>query len=607
MTTSINDKPGARATMRAISTAMRIGFQAAPSRMIGLAFFEVIGEFTGPAQAWGFKLLTDAVVHGSRSDGLRAAALIAIAQVLSDGITWTMLSFLMAVRERVGQAMDRQLIDLAMGVPGIEHYERPDYQNELRLLRQQRGSLANIPDATISNVGLMVRGATTLGLLIAIHPALALLPVFGIPSVVFGGITERRRQRLNDRVIERARKYGWLYAAATNRNVGKELRVLSAGGAVRRRHDELSREVTDEITKNSAGTEALVGLGWLIFSFGFVAAIVLVAHQVTIGKATPGDLILTLTLANQINNQLTGAVGIVTFMLNSARVGARFVWLSDFAKRARDAVVPASPVALPETLRDGIVFTDVSFRYPGTEVDVLSGVDLRIPSGSTVALVGDNGAGKSTLIKLLCRFYEPTTGRITIDGLAFTDVDPTEWRTRMAAGFQDFAKFELLAQTSVGVGDLPCLEDTAAVRDALDRASALDVLDDLPNGLDTQLGRTFEGGVELSGGQWQKVALGRAMMREHPLLLLLDEPTSALDPQTEHALFERYAGAARRVSAQVGAITVLVSHRFSTVRMADEIIVVNGGRIEEHGSHAQLMANNGLYAELYELQARAYR
>jgi ATP-binding cassette subfamily B protein len=294
-------------------------------------------------------------------------------------------------------------------------------------------------------------------------------------------------------------------------------------------------------------------------------------------------------------------------MLRSARVGHRFVWLSDYARDAERRVVPASPVALPDRLCEGIVFDHVSFRYPGTDVDVLHDVNVRLAAGTTVAMVGDNGAGKSTLIKLLCRFYEPTTGRILVDGVPLADVDPVAWRARMAAGFQDFAQLELVARTAVGVGDLPCVDDSTAVTSALERASALDVVDDLPSGLDQQLGRTFEGGVELSGGQWQKVALGRAMMREHPLLLLLDEPTSALDPQTEHALFERYAGAARRVGTQVGAITVLVSHRFSTVRMADEIIVVNDGRIEEHGTHDALIANAGLYAELYELQARAYR
>ncbi len=442
---------------------------------------------------------------------------------------------------------------------------------------------------------MIVRSITTIGLLAAIHPALILLPVFGVPAIVFGGVAERRRRRLQEQVIERARLYYSLYATATERELGKELRIFGVREQLLARHDDLSREVSNEVVANENGTHALTGLGWIVFALGFIAAI------------TAGDLVLTLSLAQQINNQLTGAVGIVSFMMRSARVGHRFVWLSDYAQRATAAVVPAAPVDLPDQLHDGIVFDHVSFRYPGTDVEVLRDVSIRFAAGSTVAMVGDNGAGKSTIIKLLCRFYEPTEGRILVDGIPLSDVDPIAWRERMAAGFQDFAQFELSALQAVGVGDLPHIDNRVAVQGALGRASALDVIEDLPDGLSTQLGRTFEGGVELSGGQWQKVALGRAMMRDHPLLLVLDEPTSALDPQTEHALFERYAGAAQRVGAEVGAITVLVSHRFSTVRMADQIVVINDGCVAERGSHRELVNMNGLYAELYELQARAYR
>ena len=601
------DKPGLRATWRSIRVAMRVGFRASPSRMIGLTVLRVLTEFTGPLQAYAFKLLTDAFVAGDRSSGIRAAVLIAGAQVVGDGMSWLQVGFLMGLRERVGQAMDRELIDLAMGVPGIEHYERPDYQDELEMLRQERGQLANIPDATISNVGLIVRSVTTIALLAAIHPSLALLPAFGIPAVVFGGVAERRRRRMQERVIERARLYYSLYYTATERELGKELRVFGVREPLLARHDALSVEVTREVVRSEAGTDALTGAGWLVFALGFIAAIALVAHRVQTGQATPGDLVLTLSLAQQINNQLTGAVGVVSFMMRSARVGHRFVWLSDYAHAATATVTPLAPVTLPDHLTEGIVFDHVTFRYPGTDVDVLHDVNIAFRAGSTVAMVGDNGAGKSTIIKLLCRFYEPTSGQILVDGVALRDVDPVAWRERMAAGFQDFAQFELLAQQAVGVGHLAQVDDADAVTGALGRASALDVVDDLPDGLATQLGRTFEGGVELSGGQWQKVALGRAMMRDRPLLLVLDEPTSALDPQTEHALFERYAGAAQRVGAEVGAITVLVSHRFSTVRMADQIVVINDGRVAEHGSHRDLVAEDGLYAELYELQARAYR
>jgi len=223
-----------------------------------------------------------------------------------------------------------------------------------------------------------------------------------------------------------------------------------------------------------------------------------------------------------------------------------------------------------------------------------------------VAIVGENGAGKTTLVKLLSKFYEPTAGRILVDDVDLAAMPTAEWRTRLAGAYQDFFRFELLARQSIGVGDLPRLDDEAAVLAATERAGADDVVTRLDAGLHTQLGRAWPEGVDISFGQWQKVALARGFMRDEPLLLVLDEPTAALDAETEHALFERYTAAARR-SASNGRIVVLVSHRFSTVRMADLIVVLDGARVAEVGSHDELMAAGGLYAELYAIQAAGYR
>jgi ATP-binding cassette subfamily B protein len=250
---------------------------------------------------------------------------------------------------------------------------------------------------------------------------------------------------------------------------------------------------------------------------------------------------------------------------------------------------------------------DLHFQYPGSATPVLDGVSLLLPAGSVVALVGENGAGKTTLVKLLTGMYAPTAGRIMVDAADLGRMDPGQWRARTSAAFQDFARLELLAREAVGVGDLPRLEEREAVGTALERAGAGELRGRLPDGLETQLGRDWEGGTELSGGQWQKLALARAMMRDAPLLLILDEPTASLDAEPEHALFERYARASRRSAASAGTVTVLVSHRFSTVRMADLIVVLENGRVQEMGDHGALMSAGGLYAELYELQAQAYR
>jgi ATP-binding cassette subfamily B protein len=279
----------------------------------------------------------------------------------------------------------------------------------------------------------------------------------------------------------------------------------------------------------------------------------------------------------------------------------RLAWLEDYAA----SLTATADRRAPARLADGLRLENVSFAYPGTERLVLDGVDLTLPAGAVVALVGENGAGKSTLVKLLCKLYEPTSGRILADDVPLSRLKADEWRARLSGAFQDFFRFELVARQAVGVGDLPRLDDAPAVSAAVERAGAADVVARLPRGLDTQLGPTWPDGVEVSFGQWQKLALSRGFMREGPLLLVLDEPTAALDAETEHALFERFAEAARGQGR--GRVTVLVSHRFSTVRMADVIVVLDGAKVREVGSHEELMGRRGVYAELYGIQAAAYR
>ena len=276
-------------------------------------------------------------------------------------------------------------------------------------------------------------------------------------------------------------------------------------------------------------------------------------------------------------------------------------WLEDYAS----GVTTTANQLAPARLTEGIRFDHVSFAYPGTDRLVLDDISLELPAGAVVAIVGENGAGKSTLVKILAKMYEPTAGRILIDRTDLALISAVSWRTRLAGAFQDFFSFEFRARHSVGVGDLPRLDDETAVATAVTRAGADDVIARLPQGLDTQLGPTWPDGVEVSFGQWQKLALARGFMRDRPVALVLDEPTAALDAETEHALFERYA-AALRGPDRSGGITILVSHRFSTVRMADLIVVLDGARLVEMGTHDALMAKRGQYAQLYSIQAAAY-
>jgi ATP-binding cassette, subfamily B, bacterial len=317
--------------------------------------------------------------------------------------------------------------------------------------------------------------------------------------------------------------------------------------------------------------------------------------------APPGDVLLVLAAGSRLSMYIGATVGEIGFLRGIWLDGARrLAWLEDYAA----SLVANADLGVPGRLREGIRLEHVSFAYPGTDKLALDDVTLDLPAGSVVAVVGENGAGKSTLMKLIARMYEPTSGRILIDDLPLDRIAAESWRTKLAGAFQDFFRFEFRARHSVGVGDVPRLDDEAAVVTAVARAGATEVISQLGEGLDTQLGPTWPSGVEVSFGQWQRVALARGFMRDRPLVLVLDEPTAALDAETEHALFERYASAATTAD---GRLTILVSHRFSTVRMASLIVVLQGARVVEVGSHEELVARGRQYAELYEIQAAAYR
>ncbi len=340
------------------------------------------------------------------------------------------------------------------------------------------------------------------------------------------------------------------------------------------------------------------------FLVGYVGAIVLVTRQAANGTASVGDVAMTAVLAGQILTLVTGSAELTQWLLRTLTAAAKYLYLEQVAETHYSGTGTAM---VPARLTSGIRLEEVSYRYPGRSEPTLHGLTMDLPAGTTVAIVGDNGAGKTTLVSLLAGLCRPTEGRILIDGTDLAALDPEAWRLRISAGFQDYARFEFTLQRAVGIGKLSSLDDEPAAAAALDRAGAADLAARLPAGLQTQLGPSWPDGIDLSGGQWQKLAIGRAMMRTSPLLLLLDEPTAAIDAETEHALFARWTQAARQVRQRSGAITVLVSHRFSTVRMADLILVLRDGATCERGSHDELMRAGGLYAELFELQARAYR
>jgi ATP-binding cassette subfamily B protein len=592
-----------REALRSAAWLLRMSWRQHRAKTVASLILVLLGAVAAPLMALGLKWLTNAAVAGDATAAAWAGVAVATCAigVLTLGHFAHIAYF--ELSEINTLATEERLIALANGSAGIEHQERAEFADKIAVLEQEVFQIQNGFYAVLSLSSLAVAMALT-GLLLAfVNPVLLLLPLVAIPPLITGRRAQLALDRAREETAQDTRLALHLFRLSTAAGPAKELRVFGLQDEIRRRHRRLWEKTTRRLWRAQLEAMVLRAAGQLVFAAGYVAGVLLVVNDAIAGQRSVGDVVLAITLAAQVNQQVAAAVSLLTDLQRIARAHARFEWLERYVS---DREPPPAHAPVPERLSAGISFRDVAFAYPGTDRMVLEGVNLELPAGSTVAIVGENGAGKSTLVKLLCRFYEPTAGSIVIDGTPLDSIPVPDWRARIASGFQDFARFEFVARRTVGVGDLPLLDEEPAVMGALGRAQATDVVGRLEHGLATQLGKTYTDGTELSGGQWQKLALGRAMMRELPLLLVLDEPTSALDAEAEHALFERYAEGARRVGAAAGGITVLVSHRFSTVRMADLIVVVADGRVLEAGPHARLMRNKGLYAELYKLQAAAY-
>ncbi len=587
-------------------TVFSLGWRAAPRWVLYTA-----AVLIGAAVAWllypvGLALVVNAAVK--HQAGRLAAGIAALAVLYA--ISWT-LSMLAGtsgaiLSDQTSVYVTARVAELANAVSRVEHLERPSYRTELDLLAQNLRPLANGARQMLVVLQIVVRTVGLVVILALIFPPLGALPVFGLAPVLGERLSVRIRQRADERLAPERRLADALFELGTSASAAKELRVFGAVGPLRSRHQALS----EAISAGTARAALLGGLagaaGWLVFAAAFVGGIAIVVVRAAHGHASVGEVVLAVTLIQRAQLQIGQAAASTGQLLTSTRTAERLLWLERYAaedlrvRRSRRQTPP------PDGLRDGIRLADLSFGYPPDGTAVLEGVDLHLPAGAAVALVGENGAGKTTLVKLLGGMYEPTAGEVLIDGVSLADIDLDAWRARTAATFQDFVRFELLARETVGVGDLPRIDDETALSAAVSRADAGAVIGDLRSGLETPVGRSFTDGQDLSGGQWQRLALARGMMRELPLLLILDEPTASLDAITEAALFERYL-AARTLASRSGAITLLVSHRFSTVRTADLIVVLEHGRVTAAGDHASLMREGGLYAELFELQAQGYR
>lgn len=581
---------------------LRVSWRLHPVPTAGLVGLRVAWVAITPVLALALRSTVDAFVRGDTRGAaiaaVAAAAAYAVGRYLHD-YEYTLEGL---VADRLGVLHIRRHVDeLLAGLDGLDHVERTDLLDRVTVLRGASWQLNHAPWQAVAALTDLIRLGILLALLAAVSPWLLPLLGFAAAPLWFDQRGQRTVVAAETRTAEAYRLQRHLFNLATEPAGGKELRVSGAADEIaRRQRDAWDEAVRGRFQARIRSAVWTLG-GWTLFTAGFAAGLALLIDRTARGQASVGDLVLAVTVAMTLRGAIQDTLTAISYTTAGRTLVEPLLWLRDHASAARTGGLPA-----PKRLHDGITLDRVGFTYPGTARPALQDISCHLPAGSVIAVVGEFGSGKTTLVKLLTKLYAADAGRISIDGTDLAELSTADWRRRIGAAFQDFGRFPIRFGETVGIGDLPRLDDTGRIADAVHAADAQVLIDRLPDGLRTQLGRRF-GGVELSEGQWQRTALARASMRTEPLLFVLDEPTASLDAPSEHDIFERYLVRARTLAERTGAITVVVSHRFSTVAGADRILVLHEGRLAEEGTHDELRAAGGRYATLYGIQETTYR
>lgn len=593
--------------------ALALVWKASWSGTVLIAALTLLAAFLPIAVAWVGKLIIDAVVAArAASPGLARDAAIAHAThwVLAE---LALVAASLVVERAAG--LVRQIIGARLGLTisitvlekalqlDLRHFENSETHDKLLRARREASSR---PLSLVQQTLVVVRSALTLagyaGLLIAFSP----WAVFGLfLAAVPAFISEARFSQLAYQMLNRrsadARKQIYLEYLLTSDDHVKEVKLFELGPVILDRYKLIAGRLQAEDRRLSTRRTIWTTLLSLLSTAAFYACYVAVALATIVGRLSLGDMSLYLMAFRQ---------GQSTFQVALTALGGMYednlylTNLFEFLAIPTEQPTPRSTIlspSLPSQQGEGIRFERVGFKYPDAQDWALRDISLTIPRGQSLALVGENGAGKTTFIKLLTRLYTPTEGRIFLDGVDLSEWAEADLRRRIGVIFQDFSQYQFIVRENVGFGSVRHLDDDARLWRAIDRAGARELVASLSGGLEAQLGRWFFEGAELSGGQWQKVALARAFMREEADVLVLDEPTAALDATAEHAVFERFRALAR------GRTSIIISHRFPTVRMADRILVLEHGRIIEQGTHAELVNAGRQYAKLFALQAEGYQ
>ena len=480
----------------------------------------------------------------------------------------------------------------------LAHFEDADFYDKLERARRQTtgrmvlmsqvfGQAQNVITIVSFGIGLVVYAPWLIALLI-----LALVPAF-LGEAHFNA----QSYSLTYAWTPERRELDYLRYTGASDETAKEVKIFGLNDFLTERYRTLADAfylANRSLTVRRAGWGAILAA---VGSLGYYVAYAVIVFRTVRGDFTVGDLTFLAGSFGRLRSLLEG------LLTSFSTVAGQALYLDDlfsFFEITPQVASPATPRPFPDPIQEGFTFENVGFRYPGAERWILRDLSFHLRAGEALALVGENGAGKTTLVKLLARLYDPDEGRILLDGHDLRDYDLADVRANIGVIFQDFVRYHLTAAENIAVGRIAEREDRPRIEDAAERSLADSVIEKLPEGYEQVVGRRFKTGVDLSGGEWQKVALGRAYMRDAQLLIL-DEPTAALDARAEYEVFQRFKDLTQSKSA------VLISHRFSTVRMADRILVLTDGRLEEIGTHEELLAAGNRYAELFELQAAGYR
>jgi ATP-binding cassette subfamily B protein len=562
----------------------------------------ILEQATGVGLAVLLGLFSEAASNRSTGRILILSLFLAVFVMLTQGTFIAGYFTRLRLSEEIQNEVEGRFIDVAGATPTLEIHERPDRAGKADAVRGGRADIREGFDRVLWLIGAALVWVSTAALMASVVPVLVLLPFFAIPVLLATRLADRKRGEADERTAPGTRLAEHLFTLAATAGPGRETRLFGLSAELRRRHREQWDRGGRDIVVADLRSRIPLALAWLLFVLAYAAAVVLMVRAGLTGDASLGLIIAATAVSSQVIGQAQSLLTLIFWVFESIRATRVFLEVVEEGAAERVAVVPASPATVPSRLTGGIVLEGLGFQYWNRDEPSLNGVDLELPAGAVVALVGENGAGKSTLVTMLCGLYRPGDGRILVDGTDLADFAPEQWRARVTAAFQDPDHLEMRLGDSVGLGQLEHAEDTERVLEALLTAGGDRLLDSLPDGLRTRLGRHSWDGKGLSGGQWQTVANARSAMRQTPLLRVLDEPTASLDARAEEWLFEQYAN----LSRLQGGITILVTHRLTTAQAADLIVVMDRGGVVEVGTHDVLSQSDGLYAELFRLQARYF-